>query len=265
MPDRTGAPLGWDAADSAVAEAIAGRHAALRRSILVGLSGAQGSGKSTMAPRLAALLAQRGLCAVVLALDDFYLTKAERAELACEVHPLLATRGVPGTHDTGLLAASIDDLLAGRPARVPHFDKGDDDRVGFRTLEGPVDVILLEGWCIGARAQPAAALAEAVNTLEREEDADGIWRRWVNHRLASEYAALFARLDLAVLLRAPDFAVVERWRTEQEAHLGPRAMAPALIARFVQHYERITRAMLADEPVDLIVDLSPERVPVAIR
>lgn len=265
MSDRPEPDLGWPAADAAVVRAVAGCHAALGRPILVGLAGSQGSGKSTTAPRLAALVAERGLRTAILALDDFYLTRAERELLARDVHPLLATRGVPGTHDIGLLSGTVEALSNGGSAHLPVFDKASDDRSGLRSIPGPADVVLLEGWCIGALPQTEGKLAEPVNALERSEDADGRWRRWVNDRLASDYAALFDRLDLTVLLRAPSFAVVERWRGEQEAHLGGRAMRPAAIARFVQHYERITRAMLADEPADLIVDLSADRFPVRIR
>lgn len=265
MPDRTGPHLGWEAADRAVAEAIADRHSILGKRVLVGLSGAQGSGKSTMAPRIAALLTARGLQATVLALDDFYLPRAARAVLAREVHPLLATRGVPGTHDVALLGSAIDDLLAGRSTTVPRFDKASDDRTGEVRVEGPVDAVILEGWCIGAGAQSAEALAEPVNALEREEDPDATWRQWVNDHLAGDYKDLFERLDLRVFLRAPDFTVVAKWRGEQEAHLGVRGMSPAAIKRFIAHFERITRAMLSDEPADIVIDLDAARTPTGIR
>lgn len=261
MPDRPGAQLDWDGADRAVSEAVAYRHAALARPVLIGLAGAQGSGKSTMAPRIEALLADRELLTAILALDDFYRTRAEREELAREVHPLLATRGVPGTHDIARLSQTIDALLAGRATTVPRFDKARDDRAETGGTVGPADVVILEGWCIGAKPQSDAALAAPVNALESDEDPDGTWRRWVNERLATDYAALFARLDLTVLLRAPEFAVVERWRGEQETHLGARGMNPAAIARFVAHYERITRAMLASTTADLIVNLDEVRQP----
>lgn len=261
MPDRPGTQLGWEAVDRAVAEAIADRHAALARRVLIGLAGAQGSGKSTMAPRIAALLADRGLRTTILALDDFYLSRAEREGLAREVHLLLATRGVPGTHDIARLSQTIDALLAGRAATVPRFDKARDDRAETGDTVGPADVVILEGWCIGAEPQSDGALATPINALESGEDPDGTWRRWVNEHLATDYAALFARLDLTVLLRAPEFAVVERWRGEQEVHLGARGMESAAIARFVAHYERITSAMLASTPADLIVNLDEVRQP----
>lgn len=250
----------WAKADAAAARAIAARYRGAP--ILVGLAGAQGSGKSTMAPRLARRLEKTGLRTAVLALDDFYLTRLEREELARTVHPLLATRGVPGTHDVALLTRVIDALLTGSSARVPRFDKAADDRAREgREIAGPVDVLLLEGWCIGARAQPAAALARPVNDLERREDAGGRWRRWVNDRLATDYAGLFEHLALRILLRAPDFAVVLGWRSEQERGLLSGGMEPPAIERFIGHYERITRWMLEDETADLVIDLGPDREP----
>ena len=223
-----------------------------------------------MAPRLAARLARSGLRTVVLALDDFYLTKAERSSLAKEVHPLLATRGVPGTHDLALLQAALDPLLAGAALEtpIPRFDKASDDRApraDWVTIAGPVDIVLLEGWCIGARPQAEADLAPPINDLERDEDADGRWRCWVNAQLAGPYAALFDRLGLRIFLRAPDFAVVERWRAEQEATSyalrGLRGLSDPQIRRFIDHFERITRAMVADPPADLVIELDASRTP----
>ena len=253
---------GWDAVDAALAEVIATRRSALDRSILVGIAGAQGSGKSTMVPRLVHLLELHGLRALGLALDDFYLTKTERIVLARSIHPLLATRGVPGTHDVALVHGSLDALSRGNAKiQIPCFDKAADDRVAVREVTPPFDVILLEGWCIGAMPQVPAALVEPVNALERNEDADGIWRHWVNDRLAGDYAALFVRLDLQIFLRAPNFAVVERWRGEQEEQLHGDAMDRTQLRRFIDHYERITRATLADHPANLTVDLDEQRRP----
>jgi D-glycerate 3-kinase len=258
------ASAAWDQADAAAAEAIVAQFQGTP--LVVGLAGAQGSGKSTMAPRLAARLSAAGLQTEVLALDDFYLGHAERLALASAVHPLLSIRGVPGTHDVGLLAQVLDAIRAGGPARVavPRFDKASDDRLPvteWRTTTGPVDVVLLEGWCVGARPQPDHALVEPVNALEREEDADGRWRGWVNRRLALDYAPLFARLGLRMFLRAPSFDVVLGWRTEQERALAAQGMSAPELRRFVAHYERITRWMLEDEPADLVIDLDPSRSP----
>ena len=253
----------WAAADAEVAARISKVLATEGRPIAIGLAGAQGSGKSTMAPRIVSRLAGAGVRAAVLSLDDFYLTRAERAGLAANVHPLLATRGVPGTHDVALLAAVLDDMLRAEDVQIPRFDKATDDRLDgdWRTVAGPVDVVILEGWCIGARPQPDGRLAAPINRLERLEDPDGRWRRWVNAHLASDYAALFERLALRVLLRAPSFGVVLCWRTEQERQLLFGGMGTPAIKRFIDHYERVTRWMLEDEPADLVIDLDPDRTP----
>jgi D-glycerate 3-kinase len=236
---------------------------------VLGIAGAQGSGKSTLARGLRARMERRGVACALLSIDDLYLTRAERAALARDVHPLLATRGVPGTHDVALGLAAIDTLARGEAVRLPRFDKGADDRVPeaeWPCASAGTRLLILEGWCVGARPQAAAALVEPVNALEAAEDADGRWRAYVNAALAGPYQALFARIDALALLAAPDFAVVARWREEQETALrgrggGAGVMGPAGVQRFIQHYERITRAMLEEMPgrVDMMVRLGVDR------
>ena len=122
--------------------------------LVVGVTGPQGSGKSAAAGALALLLQDRGLRTAVLAIDDLYLTLAERRRLAADVHPLFLTRGVPGTHDIALGLAVIESLGRAGETAVPRFDKASDDRRPDRDMvAGPVDVILFEGWCVGARPQ----------------------------------------------------------------------------------------------------------------
>ena len=216
-----------------------------RTPLIIGLAGAQGSGKSTLATTVAAALP----AAAAVSLDDFYLTRARRLALAGRVHPLLATRGVPGTHDLPLLIDVLLRVRAGRPVALPVFDKLADDRLApqhWRRFER-LDLLVLEGWCVGAQPQPAAALAQPVNTLEWTDDANGHWRRHVNQALAGQYQRAWAMLDGLAFLAAPDWATVPRWRAEQEAALGGR-MTAAAIARFCAHYERLTRWQLADTP-----------------
>ncbi|QKG70687.1 kinase [Erythrobacter mangrovi] len=259
---QSGAYADWSAADMTLVDAIATRRRRAGHAVLVGIAGAQGSGKTTLVRRLAEQLEQRGLPTAVLSLDDFYLTKAERAGLAQSVHPLCVTRGVPGTHDLRLLETALDALLGDGPTvTLPSFDKASDDRGEPRSVAPPFEVILLEGWCIGAKPQDWDALNEPINALERDEDPDGVWRRWANDQLAGGYATLFARLDLRIFLKAPDFAVVETWRAEQEAALADRAMDRTSLGRFVAHYQRISCAMLAQAPAELVVALDAQRNP----
>ena len=242
-----------------------------KRCAVIGLCGAQGSGKTTVARYTARLLAERGMRAVALSLDDFYLTHEARQRLAREIHPLLATRGPPGTHDVGMAGAAIDALRTRGKATLPRFDKATDTRAPrgtWETIASPVDVILLEGWCVGAISQGEAALATPVNDLERDEDPKGIWRHYVNDQLDGPYKALFARLHDLILLEAPSFDVVVGWRSEQEAKLrakGRSGMDDAQIAHFVAYYERLTRWILAEMPgrADWVVTLDTERNPYA--
>ncbi len=247
---------------------IAARAAEQGGPLVVGISGSQGSGKSTLCRMLEALLAgEHGLNAATLSLDDLYLTRRERAELARTVHPLFATRGVPGTHDVALGLAVLAGVRERRSRLVlPRFDKARDDRASeaeWQILAAPVDVLLFEGWCMSARPQPEADLIAPINRLEAEEDAAGIWRAHVNAALAGPYRALFDAPDVTVMLQAPGFETVLGWRRLQEEKLRARTgggMTDAQLSRFVMHYERLTRYLLADLPAraDAVIPLAAD-------
>ena len=239
---------------------------------VVGVCGAQGSGKSTFCRLLGTVLGEGfGETAVSLSIDDIYETHERRAELADELHPLFATRGVPGTHDVALGLETLRRLRtlgAGESMTLPVFDKAMDTRLAperWRIQRGPVTPGLFEGWCVGAVAQDEAALAAPINSLEREEDADGTWRRTVNERLATDYRALFGLIDTLILLRVDGMHRVFEWRRLQEHKLaaaarggaGSRIMSDAEVDRFIMHYERLTRHILAEMPgrADIVFDL----------
>ena len=239
------------------------------RPLVVGICGAQGSGKSTLVAALAERLAGQGIAAAALSLDDLYLTRAERERLAREVHPLLATRGVPGTHDIALGLAVLDALTDGEAAPLPRFDKALDNRrppAAWPSAPSETQVVLLDGWCLGARPQDEAALARPVNPLEADEDPDGIWRRHANTALSGPYQSLFAKIDLLILLAAPSWDVVAQWREQQEAELrassaGSGVMSPTQVTRFIQHYERLTRHVLEEMPkrADIVARFMADR------
>jgi len=257
--DRHWRPLSEDIAERAMSGPL-----------VVGINGAQGAGKSTLCKFLEVLLIEHNQRAATLSLDDLYLTKAERLEAAVDHHPLFATRGVPGTHDPALGLAVIEDFRAGRDLVLPRFDKSvDDRRPQTERVVGPLDVLLFEGWFVGAVPQPAAALREPVNRLEAEEDPDGVWRREVNRRLATDYAELFARIDLLVMLKVPDFAAVRRNRALQEDKLrarnpdAPGLMDAAALKRFLDQDERLTLHMFAEMPAraDILIEIGPDQRP----
>ena len=237
-------------------------HAQSRSIRVLGINGAQGTGKSTLACILKLLLkAGAGINCTVLSLDDFYLSLNERENLSRTAHPLLKTRGVPGTHDVKLALSVIKSLLTMSPAKsisVPAFDKSIDDRMPeeqWPSISAPVDLVILEGWCIGCSPQVNEDLIEPVNNLERDKDSNGQWRQYVNDQLADGYQQLFSLIDRLVMLKAPNMEVIQEWRWLQEEKLiassgnhGEGLMSKEQVAEFIQYYERLTRRGLTEIP-----------------
>ncbi len=221
----------------------------------LGISGTQGSGKSTLADMLECLLnTYWPLTVVNVSLDDFYFSHHKRQQMSQKIHPLLATRGVPGTHDVAFGIELFHKLQSDSSAvlAIPRFNKATDDPMPatqWPTFTGPVDVILFEGWCLNVTPQEESELEMPLNALEEEEDSAGIWRRYVNDQLRGLYQDWFAMVDEWVWLNAQSFDVVYDWRCQQEGELkratkGDQAsaiMSAADLKRFIQHYERLTR------------------------
>ena len=255
------------------------QHRPAAGSLLVGLNGSQGSGKTTLCNLLKWLLEAAFECRTcVLSIDDLYLPKAARKELAKQVHPLFATRGVPGTHDVPLgldLFARLKRATEDEIIEIPRFNKATDDRFPSREwehLRGPFDLILFEGWCVGATPQADSELEQPINRLEEREDAEGRWRRHVNEQLKGPYREMFATLDLLLMLKIPDWDLVYHWRKRQEEQLAARrsgsgVMGEVALQRFIQHYERLTRHQLAVLPdrADLVMNLDRSQRVTEIR
>ena len=243
---------------------------------VIGINGSQGSGKSTLADYLCMSIKQNfEIKTISLSLDDFYLTKEERNELARNIHPLLAQRGVPGTHDIELAVNTIKNLASGIKTKITRFDKSIDDRISNQVemSEGEIGVIVIEGWCFGAEPQFENQLITPVNELERLKDPDGTCRRYINNALATSYPKLFKMVHSTIMLRAPDFDSVFEWRLEQEKKLieklnltqdglvGMSVMSREEIFEFIQSFQRITEACIEKMPakVNHLLLLDPQR------
>lgn len=241
---------------------IAAKHT--HQTIVIGINGAQGSGKSTLSKILKSILAHAfNKSVVTLSIDDLYLSRQCREALAKEVHPLFITRGVPGTHDVKRGREIISTLLNPSPGlsvKIPVFDKSIDDLLpeqDWRSVTNDVDIILFEGWCVGAQAQSHDDLESAINELEINEDPDLVWRHYINEQLRGDYQLLFDSIDYQVMLKVPDMASVFEWRHLQEEKLAARLdkkkaslemMSEKELARFIMHFERITRFTLDEMP-----------------
>jgi len=252
--------------------------------LLVSINGLQGSGKSTLTQFLKVIIeSQFNKNVIEFSIDDFYLTKLQRQELSNKVHPLLSTRGVPGTHDIYLLEQILDDLLSHRSCLIPRFDKSVDDRFSeeyWTSVTQPIDIILFEGWCNNSPVQSESDLTEPVNELEANEDSEGIWRHYVNTCLQDYHQRVFNQVDLTVMLQPSSFDCVFEWRKLQEKKIQRESdvstsmdaekkcvMNDQSLRRFIQHYERISRHTLSHLPqqVDLLLPVNELHCMTAIK
>lgn len=229
------------------------------RPLVVGINGTQGSGKTTLADYLVTQLThEHGLKALSVSLDDFYFSQSKRQQLAQSVHPLLKTRGVPGTHDLELAIKTFNKLQAKEPVAISAFDKTQDNpfaQTQWHYVDEPVDVIVLEGWCLGVKPQLNSQLLEPINELEQQQDSDGTWRSYVNEKLHA-YQALFALIDVWAMFKAPSFECVYNWRLEQEKKLvaynqSNKIMDAAAIKEFIQYFQRLTEHALTTLPQEV--------------
>lgn len=242
------------------------------KAFVLGINGAQGTGKSTLSKILRLILEKGfGKKTVCLSLDDFYLTYQQRKKLSQAVHPLLQTRGVPGTHDVELMLSVLMQLKQQTEQEIviPVFDKSIDDRLpesAWQRVRLPVDVVIFEGWCVGARPEDVYALSQPVNQLEKDEDPDSLWRSYVNQKLATDYKQVFDQLDILLMLQPPSMQKIYDWRLLQEQKLRrntitgkqTKIMSAQEVQRFIMHYERITRHSLAEMPdrADIVLQLN---------
>ncbi len=238
------------------------------------INGCQGSGKSTLSEFLAEYFhANTNISVAILSLDDFYFSRQERNGLAVKISPLLATRGVPGTHDTNLLAQVLTDLNRGvKNLALPRFDKSTDDpfpKSEWPILKHKVDLVIMEGWCWGVKSQTTSALREPVNKLEKDQDPLATWRHYVNQALLNEYEPLYSQMDYWIMLKAPSFDNVFNWRLEQEQKLaqkvagqtGKKVMSEQEVYNFIQYYQRLTEQALMTLPqrCDIVLALDENR------
>ena len=228
------------------------------KTLFLGFSGGQGSGKTTVAKILKIILKKFFKRKIyVSSIDDFYKTLKDRNKMSYTAHPLFKTRGVPGTHDINLIKRFFYFIKRKnfKKTKLPKFDKSIDDRLKkkywFNVKERP-EIVILEGWCVGAQPQPNSLIKKPINILEKYEDTDLTWRKHANEKLKKEYKKLFAMIDHFIFMKIPNFKMVFKWRLLQEnklkkkSHLNKKIMSYNGIKRFIMFYERITLQMIKD-------------------
>ena len=228
------------------------------RTLIVGLSGSQGSGKTTVTGILQIILKKFFKKNIyIISIDDFYKTLRDRNRMSQQKHSLFKTRGVPGTHDINLIKNFFISVKRKKfqKIKLPKFNKSIDDRSKknyWHNINKRPEIIILEGWCVGAKPQIISSLRKPVNILERHEDKDLIWRKYANEKLKKEYKEVFAMIDYFIFMKVPNFKIVFKWRLLQESklrkklHYKKKIMTYSAIKRFIMFYQRITLQMMKD-------------------
>jgi D-glycerate 3-kinase len=226
-----------------------------KKTQVIGLTGGQGSGKSTISNILKIILKENhNLETVIFSIDDFYKTLEKRKIMSKKISPLFLTRGVPGTHDTKMILNCINKLKINNFKKIviPKFNKAIDDRMSkkkwLKVTKKP-HIVIFEGWCVGAKHQKNKDLLIAVNALEKQQDKKKIWRNRVNQELKKNYKKIFELIDITIFLKVPSFEHVFKWRLLQERKLkikfkGKKIMSDNQIKKFIMFYERLTKHML---------------------
>ena len=228
------------------------------KTLLIGLSASQGSGKTTVASILSIILKvffKRSIC--VISIDDFYKTLSDRNKMAKQTHPLFKTRGVPGTHDIHLVKNFLNIIKRRnfKKIKIPKFNKSTDDRFKknlWHKINKKPEIVIFECWCVGAKSESNSRLKKPVNFLEKKEDQNLIWRKFVNEKLKKEYKKTFSMIDHYIFMKVPNFKMVFKWRLLQEIKLKKKLnykkkiMSFDEIKRFIMFYQRITLQMMKD-------------------
>ena len=243
-----------------------------KKPYFIGLAGGQGTGKTTISSLLKIILTKYFKLKVFkISIDDFYKTRKERISLSKRIHPMLLTRGVPGTHDINMMLNFFNKAKVKKFKRLklPAFNKAIDDRLNKKNwyiLKTKPDVIIFEGWCVGAKSENYKTLRKSVNAMEKAQDQKQVWRKYVNQQLKSKYKKLYSQLNCLIFLKAKNFSLLQKWRLKQERKLrlnnnkksNLKIMSKEDVINFMQTYQRISQNMFKYMPkyASIIINLN---------
>ena len=228
------------------------------------IAGSQGAGKSTLTKIFKLALEKIYKKKVMLlSIDDYYLSKKKRLDLSKKIHPLLITRGVPGTHNIEVLKKDVLSFQKKKfPIITPTFNKLKDDISNKKKIVKNAEILLLEGWCCGSPPINKKYLFKNINSLEAILDKNKRWRQYYNSQLKKDYKNVFSLFDQQIYIQAPSFTYILKWRHAQEKNNAIKSkqkkfMKKNDLKKFVDHYEKLTKWMMKTMPAkaDMLIKI----------
>ena len=226
-------------------------HLKYKRTLMI--AGSQGSGKSTLSVLIKKFFLKfYSKNVVILCIDDFYLSSFQRKQLARKFNTdLFETRGVPGTHNLKLLYKVTNNLIKKKfPVYVPVFDKVTDNKKNYKRKISKVDLLILEGWCVGSKPIDMKYLKMNINDLEKKNDSNLIWRTAYNSAL-TDYQKLFKKFNYYLFIKFPHWEFVIDWKYKQELDLRSLKSNIHLkkkLHQFIKYYEKLSKWMSLNTP-----------------
>ena len=239
----------------------------LDRTLIQGILGGQGTGKTTLCQILKLILNYLGFAVATLSIDDLYLTYKQRQVLQ-QQDPRLIWRGPPGTHDVDLGLKIIEQCLSDTATKIllPRFDKSAFNGAGDRTTPEAItkpDILLFEGWFVGIRPITEDCFTESPAPILTSEDIQ--FAKDNNQRL-KVYLPLWDKLDSLIILYPEDYRLSKQWRKDAEHKMmaiGKPGMSDEEIDRFVEYFWKALHPELFIKPLtetaNLVVEIKRDR------
>ena len=251
-----------------VALNLATKRKELDRTLIQGILGSQGTGKTTLCIILRLILNYLGISVATLSIDDLYLTYAQRQALQ-QQDPRLIWRGPPGTHDVNLGLEIIEQCLTGDNSSkilMPRFDKSAFNGAGDRSTPEAVnkpDILLFEGWFVGVQPITEDCFNNPPAPILTSEDIQ--FAKDNNQRLKA-YLPLWHKLDSLIVLYPENYRLSKQWRKEAEQKMiatGKTGMSDEECDRFVEYFWKALHPELFIKPLletaDIVVGIKSDR------
>ena len=244
-----------------------------KKTLIIGIQGGQGTGKSTMTTELEQILTTKGYKTHHFSIDDFYTSSKDR-EIFRKKHPTNSfyqiARGMPGTHNLKTLTKILDRIQKKQPFAIPIFDKslhnGQGDQIKkIINVRSPQDIILFEGWCVAIpniTKKVLQATCKKYNFNLKKLDPTGKSQNILIQQI-KEYQPIWKKLNYMIMLKPPNPQMHKIWRNQAEQQLkkstnSSGSMTTQQINHFVDVFLPLTYVCYDKIKPNCIIDVNKD-------